>query len=473
VGIKRRERSNRFLCEAKSAKELLEVDHVKRLFGTTMMRPGERVYAVTLVLSVALGCQARIDGRPAATPDAAAPAVPPDAAATPDLPERVLPPGPPPPDAVPDPIPAPDAAARDTAPDVLRPDGPPPPAMAWRKSINVGAGSPEVGDEWHMAADGKGNIVLGWVNWPSGSSCGWSVSNDGGGTWGRAATATRGVGDPAIAVDAAGNIYRICLNYVEKSSDGGRTWTPRGAQVPQTDYPWAAADAGTIWLLAHTAGTDLRISTDDGATWSASRRLSAGWPNCIVYAGGVLYVLAGSAGETAIFSKSTDRGVTWQTKTLAGVKPGSRAQCAVDVARRHFYAVSAGGYAGVRAPTLFHSPDLGDTWLDPVQINDAGGKRNDKASLAVDAAGTVHVGWMDQRNGYWQAWYARSADSGKTFTREVLVSDHPMAARTFNLHYGHGLVVTPAGDVCFGYVAPVAGISMMVSCAPMAAAAAP
>jgi hypothetical protein len=431
-----------------------------------MMHSAQRLGAAALCLSVALGCHARIEGG-SAQPDTGAAA---DAAPPPDAPERVLPPGPPPPDVGPDASPD---SPPDAAPDVgrdLAAERPPAVAMTWRKSSNVSAGSPEPGDEWHMAADSKGNIVLGWVNWPSGSSCGWSTSNDGGGTWGRAVTAAKGVGDPVVAVDADGNFYRICLNYVEKSSDGGKTWVAKGMQVPQTDYPWAAADAGTLWLLAHSSGTDLRISTDDGATWSAARRLSAGWPNCIVYAGGALYVLAGSAGETAILSKSTDRGATWQTKTVPNVKPGSRAQCVVDLARRHFYAISAGGYAGVRAVTLFHSPDLGETWLDPVEVNDAGGKKNDKASLAVDAAGTVHVGWMDQRNGYWQAWYARSMDSGKSFTREVLVSDHPQAARTFNLHYGHGLVVTPAGDLCFGYVAPVAGISMMVSCAPMAAA---
>jgi hypothetical protein len=415
------------------------------------------------------GCNARVGGTP--TPPPAPDLGAPIDSAAPDLPERVLPPGPPAPDVAPDPV-MPDAAP-DSGREAGREAGAeagPSGMPVWGKSINVSAGSPEVGDEWHMAADAKGNILLGWVNWPSGSSCGWSVSNDSGTTWSRPVTAARGVGDPALAIDAEGNMYRVCLNYVEKSTDGGKTWAVRGGAVPGTDYPWVAADAGTLWLVAHTDSTTLRTSTDDGATWSQARRLSAGWPNCVVYAGGTLYVLAGSAGETGIFSKSTDRGQTWQTKTLANVKPGSRAQCAVDVARRHFYAISAGGYAGVTTVTLFHSPDLGETWAEPVQVSNNGGRRNDKASVAVDAAGAVHVGWMDQRNGYWQAWYARSTDFGKTFSPESLVSDHPRAARTFNLHYGHGLVVTPRGDVCLGYVAPVAGISMMVSCAPMAAA---
>ena len=69
-----------------------------------------------------------------------------------------------------------------------------------------------------MAARPDGLVLEGWIDERSGQRCGYSVSTDGGKTWGTnffVGTTVPGgfVGDPGVAIDQAGNLYIVCEDY--------------------------------------------------------------------------------------------------------------------------------------------------------------------------------------------------------------------------------------------------------------------
>ena len=86
----------------------------------------------------------------------------------------------------------------------------------------------------------NGLIFVGWV---SGRNCAYSVSTDGGETWGgnftvstQANSGSAFAGDTAVAVDDVGNLYAVCQDYASgglgtnyvllgHSKDKGVTWS--------------------------------------------------------------------------------------------------------------------------------------------------------------------------------------------------------------------------------------------------------
>ena len=61
---------------------------------------------------------------------------------------------------------------------------------------------------------------------------------------------------------------------------------------------------------------------------------------------------------------------------------------------------------------LLYSSNGGDTWTQPIRVNDnTNASRQFESWVAVDNYGRVHVAWTDYRNGGQnETWYARSAD---------------------------------------------------------------
>jgi hypothetical protein len=73
---------------------------------------------------------------------------------------------------------------------------------------------------------------------------------------------------------------------------------------------------------------------------------------------------------------------------------------------------------------LVYSSDGGDTWTDPLRVNDDDGSaRQMQPWVAVDTHGRVHVAWTDMRNDRNETWYARSANPSEGFEANVQVTD--------------------------------------------------
>jgi photosystem II stability/assembly factor-like uncharacterized protein len=106
-------------------------------------------------------------------------------------------------------------------------------------------------------------------------------------------------GDPtSLYVVQAGSDL---VGHVFRTTDGGATWI-----TGSTGGTWLAAAAGKAYANVDEA---LSVSSDWGATWTASTGLDIPFASWVEYApsgGGVIYATAGSS-----LLRSTDRGQTW------------------------------------------------------------------------------------------------------------------------------------------------------------------
>jgi hypothetical protein len=85
---------------------------------------------------------------------------------------------------------------------------------------------------------------------------------------------------------------------------------------------------------------------------------------------------------------------------------------------------------------LKRSGDYGATWSEDMRLTKSAGYRGQPAVAA--SGSTVLVFWMDNRDGNWEIYYARSADGGETwsqdtrFTNDGGVSEVPVVAVSGN-----------------------------------------
>lgn len=147
---------------------------------------------------------------------------------------------------------------------------------------------------------------------------------------------------PRIILDHNDNIHVIWIHYVtptnaelyhKKSTDGGNAWTAaqRLTLDPGTsDDPCMAVDSNDhiyiVWNDEKTGNYEiyLKISTDGGTSWKASKRLtwttgSSFYPWIAIDTGDNLHVgwMDNTKGDYEIFyKKSTNGGTTWSTKRL-------------------------------------------------------------------------------------------------------------------------------------------------------------
>lgn len=296
------------------------------------------------------------------------------------------------------------------------------------------------------------------------------ASSDGGRTWNAGRhLCRRGVRvpwqyDPQIAVAAGGVIDVVCLNgfarpgiVFAQSRDHGSTWS----KAVRLDGSLNYGDKPTLVLAAN--GKDVyvsfsggyalyvAVSHDYGASWAAPVRATKRhfW----------YYSLGGTAGPdgTAWFAvdgeagrdqtgaghvglvRSSDGGHTWRETQFAVSHEG--APCRVKRCYPDFYTAQDAVAADARGRLVFvfakneykqgpnalyvsRSSDGGTTWSAPAAIN----VRGNNTSLAIAAApgaGDFRLVWQDDRNGprSWNTWYARSLDSGATWSAATRLSN--------------------------------------------------
>jgi hypothetical protein len=283
--------------------------------------------------------------------------------------------------------------------------------------------------------------------------------------------------DPGICADADGNFYAhtLALNgglagvaiQVFKSTDGGNTFQDPVDAVTSRfgllDKQMIACDRtdGPTRGYVHLAWYDVvsgivtTRSTNGGASFQTPRRVTGEgnvqWPVPAVGPEGQLYIAwLNFSLEELRFDRSPDAGVTWGLdRTITpllvtsealngGVDILSYPAMMVDVSdgprRGTIYTayvdrVAPGGDTDIFLRT---SSDEGDTWSEPVRVNDdptGNGADQFHPWLVVDEAGAVAIVWLDRRddpaNLSWHAYLSRSFDGGRTFTPNVRVSAAP------------------------------------------------
>lgn len=310
-----------------------------------------------------------------------------------------------------------------------------------------------------LATGPNGLAMAGWMDSRAARVCAFSVSKDGGVTWGKNVSipnvSGQFVGDPAVAIDGMGTLYAICQEYVNidagtgnvrlmTSTDKGDTWTSVSTIQNAPDKPWAGGGLtdGSVFVswLGRSAG--IKRSTDKGATWGPTQSL-----------GNIIHGTAIVTSNTGLvhvpYNLDSDRN---QLRYLRSVDGGSTWEKARDLItdmgrfcfecspRQHPIVGAASDPTGKTVAItwtstmsggdgnddvwLLYSTDGGMTWGKPLRVNDnSSASRQIQSWVAVDACKRVHVAWTDLRNGKNEVWYARSADPTKGFEANLQVTD--------------------------------------------------
>ncbi len=309
-------------------------------------------------------------------------------------------------------------------------------------------------------------------------AAGYYVTHDGGLTWtdGTIPWAIHAKqGDPTVAFCGDGVAVFGYLDYedawqphrlvVTRSTDGGDTWEEPGVVVesqgtPFADKPYIACARAPgayqnrvyvswTWFTSPFGGPIRVMTSDDhGRTWTNAHNISgtAGVQGSVPAPGrdGEVYVFWRGPGRIE-FARSTNGGASWSSPatvspiTEIGDGPHYRRNsfptAAVDISGGPYdgtvYVAWADGRNGDADILLSRSTDHGQTWSEPVRVNDdppGNGRDQYFPWLAVDDEGLVHLSWIDHRernNSWYHVYIATSRDGGVTFDRNLRVTDVP------------------------------------------------
>jgi hypothetical protein len=248
-----------------------------------------------------------------------------------------------------------------------------------------------------ISLDSSNTIHIVWHDYTPGSpDIYYKRSTDGGMTWGATKRLiwTSGASfNPTIAVDSNDNIHIVWGDVTygngeilhKKSTNGGMTWggTKRLTwNSGQSFYPAIAVASGnTIHVVWHddTPGNNeiyFKRSTNSGANWSATQRLS--WTTLFSYSPAIsvdssnnIHVVWSdfTSGKFEIyFKRSTSGGVSWSsTKRL--------------------------------------------TWSS---------RDSSEPAIAIDSSSAIHVVWEDNTPGNFEIFYKKSTNAGASWTKNRL-----------------------------------------------------
>jgi hypothetical protein len=315
-----------------------------------------------------------------------------------------------------------------------------------------------------MAAHKDGMIFVGWMdNRMSPSRCAYSVSTDGGTTWSKnvfASTQGSGrafAGDPAVAIDDAGNLYAGCQDYASgglgtnyillaHSKDRGASFSEFKRVNQSLDKPWLGGTGdGTVLVswLGNPGG--VKRSTDYGETWAEP--ISLGYINhgTTMSVGekstGLVHMAYNTGEDTVSYRRSKDFGVTFEpVQDLSPQGQACRSPCSprshpivggdTDPTGKVVAITWASRQQHPDAESdddvwVIVSYDSGETFSDPIRVNDnTTPSRQFQSWAAVDKYGAVHVVWTDLRDdGKNATYYARMTDMAMGFEPNVQVTD--------------------------------------------------
>lgn len=212
--------------------------------------------------------------------------------------------------------------------------------------------------------------------------------------------------------------------YHKKSTDGGATWTTghritwnSGASMSPKIGADPSGHLHVVWQ-DNTPGSwevNYAKSTDGGATWTAAQRLTwssgtSGYPIIGIDSSGRLHVVwqgSASGNVEAFYKKSTDGGASWTTsRRLSWTSGASRSPViAVDYSD-NLHLVWSDDTPGNDEIYYKKSTDAGANWTSNRRLTWTS-SYSWEPSLAVDSSGNVHVVWYDYTPGNWEIYYKK------------------------------------------------------------------
>lgn len=292
---------------------------------------------------------------------------------------------------------------------------------------------------WHDDRDGATEIY-------------YKRSTDNGTTWGadtRITTDASWSERPSVAVRDSiihvawydGRIGPPRIFY-KHSLDNGTTWGSDVCLTPTAGVGYHPSVA-VCDSVVHVAWTDMSAgpqiyytrSLDNGTTWEAARNITPTTPPAgknlasIAVADAIVHVTWTDtrSGPQIYYTRSLDRGVTWETDRSITPVPSQFASVAVSAAIVHV--VYADFRSGNETPMIYYtrSPDNGIIWDTEVPLAES--PASWYPSVAV-AGSHVHAVWPDNRNGdLAEIYYKESLDDGTSWEPDVRLTDDPGESR--------------------------------------------
>ena len=326
-------------------------------------------------------------------------------------------------------------------------------AVRFEKNVRVNDDS---GSGMHtevvLATGPNGLMLAGWMDFRNERTCAYSVSTDGGATWGKnifiRVAGDQFVGDPSAAIDADGRLYAVCQDYglsqvrVATSIDQGKTWSGPSSVQSSPDKPWigASPSMGKVAFVSWLGGSaGIRGTKDGGLTWGPVHPLEFlnHGTTMAVGSNGVVHAAFSPNGGVIRYARSKNLGDSWDATRTIVSQTGNIHDCGArqnpvvggssDPTGQYAvvsWSASMSGSASTQDIWIAYTADSGDTWTKPIKVNDnTSAACNLQAWAAVDARGRVHVAWTDARNGKNDTYYARAANPTQGFEKNVQVTD--------------------------------------------------
>jgi hypothetical protein len=324
-------------------------------------------------------------------------------------------------------------------------------------------------------ASGPDRLVMaGWMDERSTRVCAFTISTDNGDTWSPNTSITLAgsgfVGDPAVGIDGNGTLYAGCQDYgleqirLKTSTDRGMTWSATRSIQSAPDKPWLAGGVqdGLVFVswLGNPGG--IKRSTDRGVTWGPAQSTGN-----IIHGTAIVTSTTGlvhapynrdSNRNQLGYLRSRDDGMTWETARdlipnmgTFGFNSNPRQHPIVGAAADPTGRIVAITWSSVMTGGesqedvwLLYSADGGDTWTQPIRVNDnTQNSRQFQPWVGVDRHGRVHVAWTDLRtDGMNKTYYARSNDPRQGFETNMEITNGRGTAQTDFLGDYKGLVVS-------------------------------
>ena len=343
-----------------------------------------------------------------------------------------------------------------------------------------------VDNEWEpaIASDRFGHVYILYAQYggvPGCPTCSnptqvLQISNDRGATWGSptviypAGATTGGQWDSQIVVDPVDGqtVYASFMQnnksdiIVAKSTNFGATWSfvTADATNSATDKPILTVRGQDVYVVyTHTQTAYVAYSHNGGASFTevkAKKGGNLGWAlaggGTVTPNGNVFFAWAGyegnggASGNVNLFvSKSTNGGATWTTKTIdvSSSPPqcpeflcgwaylGAQLVMASDANGTIYLLWNAGSTANGPERIYFaKSTDSGNTYSTKVDVSTApAGTHHAFPAIAAVGNGDVRISWMDARThtaesdkDRWNVYYRSSTNGGSTWSSEVDLS---------------------------------------------------
>jgi BNR repeat-like domain len=248
--------------------------------------------------------------------------------------------------------------------------------------------------------------------------------------------------NPAIAIDSSNNIHIVWQDdttynyeiYFKKSTDGGTTWSASKRLTENSGWssdPAIAANSGgtihVVWDDTTPGNTEIfyRLSSDGGATWGASKRLTWNFgaslsPAIGLGANDTVHVawIDHTAGNPELYYRnSVDGGTTWnKVKRLTRTKYGASDPVLVTDSGGAVHIVWFEYIEGGNDEIFYvRSTDGGATWSAVKRLTWTSGW-SEYPAMALGLNKTLHVIWEDDVSGNYELYYKKSTDGGASWS---------------------------------------------------------